>query len=161
MWEKFVKEVSPVVFSVLKKTLITAGHAPDEAYDLLQDLFVKLCSDNFRVLKKYDPERSRLTTWLALIARHMAIDHLRRCKKMKVSVDTIPEPVAQEKKSEMNGFTLSLNQLPPRQRLIMKLLYEQDMEVREVASLLEITEQTVRSMRHKAVKKLRTIWKKS
>ncbi|MCI0459259.1 MAG: hypothetical protein L0Z62_20105, partial [Gemmataceae bacterium] len=50
--------------------------------------------------------------------------------------------------------------LPPalltaRQSLILKLLYEDDLDVNEVAELLNIEPQSVRSQRHKALVQLR------
>ena len=44
--------------------------------------------------------------------------------------------------------------LSPRQKLILGLLYERDMEVAEIAAHLGIDPQTVRSTHHKAMLKL-------
>ena len=44
----------------------------------------------------------------------------------------------------------------PRQKLVLTMLYERDMEVTEVAAALKIDPQTVRSTHHKAMLKLRT-----
>ncbi len=158
-WEIFVRQISPVVFSVIKKTLMSAGRNVYEAHDLLQDFFVRLCSDDFRILKRYDPRRSRLSTWLAVIARNMTIDHLRRSRKQHLSLDLLQEQKADEQPDEGEHIHISFKMLPPRQMLIMKLLYERDMDVKEVAAFLGIAEQTVRSTRHKAVKRLRREFK--
>jgi RNA polymerase sigma factor (sigma-70 family) len=45
--------------------------------------------------------------------------------------------------------------LSPRQREILALLYDRDMDVAEIAAKLAIDAQTVRSMHHKAMVKLR------
>ena len=47
------------------------------------------------------------------------------------------------------------NLLSVRQLLIMRLLFDQDLEVEQVAKLLAINPQTVRSTKHKALTKLR------
>jgi RNA polymerase sigma-70 factor (ECF subfamily) len=45
--------------------------------------------------------------------------------------------------------------LSPRQKLIVTMIYERDMEVTEIATALGIDPQTVRSTHHKAMLKLR------
>ena len=158
-WKIFVRQVSPVVFSVIKKTLAAAGQDSGEVHDILQDLFVRLCDNDFRILKKYDPKRAKLTTWLSVIARNMAIDYLRRCRFKYTSLDEVEYEKSEEHASKFDGdeIVLSFDTLPPRQMMAMKLLYEKDMDVREVARFMGVTEQSVRSMRHKAIKKLRGI----
>ena len=45
--------------------------------------------------------------------------------------------------------------LSPRQKLVLTMLYEREMEVGEIATALGIDPQTVRSTHHKAMLKLR------
>ena len=45
--------------------------------------------------------------------------------------------------------------LSPRQSLVLQLLYEKEMEVAEIAAMLAVDAQTVRSTHHKALVKLR------
>ena len=49
--------------------------------------------------------------------------------------------------------------LSPRQREILAMLYDRDMEVAEIAGALGIDPQTVRSAHHKAMIKLRAHFK--
>ena len=49
--------------------------------------------------------------------------------------------------------------LSPRQREIMAMLYDRDMEVAEIAAALGVDPQTVRSTHHKAMIKLRAHFK--
>jgi RNA polymerase sigma-70 factor (ECF subfamily) len=158
-WERFVRTISPVVNHVIRQTLSRYGKSPIDAGDLLQDVFVKLCRRDFELLKKYDPARSRLSTWVSVIARNVAIDHLRRRHPVTLSIDDVPASEdAATTGSEPVDIPFDL--LPPRQILIMKLLYERDMTVREVARILGIKEQTVRSARHKAIATLRSLFGK-
>jgi len=154
-WQRFVKVVSPLVYSVLNKTLSSAGHSTENTKDLLQDVFLKLCRRQFQLLKRYDPGRSRLSTWVAVIARNMANDYLRRQRPATLSMDAVPEQKDNEP-SEPDIIDIPFEMLPPRRMLIMRLLYEQEMTVREVAQILGIKEQTVRSARHKAIVFLRS-----
>ena len=45
--------------------------------------------------------------------------------------------------------------LSPRQALVLELLYQRDLDPAEAADLLSVDPQTVRSMHHKALTKLR------
>ena len=45
--------------------------------------------------------------------------------------------------------------LSPRQSLVLQLLYDREMEVAEIAAMLAVDAQTVRSTHHKALVKLR------
>ncbi len=156
-WDIFVKEVSPVVFSMIRRTLASAGHGQEEAYDLLQEVFIKLCRDDFRILKRYNPGRASISTWLCLVARNIAMDYLRRKRPATCSLENVPEPAEEPGLSDRDTPHIPLEKLPPRQALVMKLLYEREMDVREVAVFLGISQQTVRSMKHKAIKKLRRV----
>jgi RNA polymerase sigma-70 factor (ECF subfamily) len=49
--------------------------------------------------------------------------------------------------------------LTERQALVVKLLYERDMEVADVAKMLRVDAQTVRSTHHKALLRLREHFK--
>ncbi len=49
--------------------------------------------------------------------------------------------------------------LSPRQREILSMLYDRDMEVAEIAAALGVDPQTVRSTHHKAMIKLRAHFK--
>jgi RNA polymerase sigma-70 factor (ECF subfamily) len=154
-WQKFVDQSAPLVATILRKTLLAAGHGGGETSDLIQDFYCRLCRNNFAALKQYDSRRSKLSTWLAVIARNIAIDYLRRRKPVEVEL----EQAEQEKivHPHDNNVEIPLSSLPPRQLLIMKLLYEQDLDVREVAEMLHIKEQSVRSARHKALGRLRVL----
>ena len=51
---------------------------PGDIEDLTQEVFVRLCKDDFRLLRTYDPARAGLSTWLTIVARSTARDALRR-----------------------------------------------------------------------------------
>jgi len=66
---------APAVFGFLVRALGDRGAAED----VLQEVFV----DAWRRAPRYDPARASLVSWLLVIARSRAIDHLRR---------RVPEP---------------------------------------------------------------------
>jgi len=154
-WEAFVRKLSPIIFNVIRKTLQSSGIYKDEAHDLLQDFFVRLCANDFHILRQYAPQKASITTYLSIVARNMTLDHLRRRRNHFLSLEDLPEQSSGPEGQKGAKVDVPFNVLPPRQLLVMRLLYEKDMDVKEVSDFLGITEQTVRSMRHKAVSKLR------
>jgi RNA polymerase sigma-70 factor (ECF subfamily) len=115
-----------------------------------------LCKDDFRLLRSYDPARAGLSTWITIVARSTARDAMRRHRPVLMAIDAVPEsrlavdPIEPPQKLKLPEALLS-----PRQREILTMLYDREMEVAEIAKALNIDPQTVRSAHHKAMVKLR------
>jgi RNA polymerase sigma factor (sigma-70 family) len=153
-WEAFVRRYGGLIVAAVR------GIAQGDIEDLTQEVFVRLCKDNFRLLRSYDPARAALSTWLTIVARSTARDALRRRRLDSVPIEAVPEaqlavdPVEPVRKLKWPEALLS-----PRQREILAMLYDQEMEVAEIAQALGIDPQTVRSAHHKAMVKLRAHFK--
>jgi RNA polymerase sigma factor (sigma-70 family) len=151
-WDAFVRRYAGLVMAAVR------GVAQDgvEAEDLSQEVFIRLCKDGFRLLKTYDSTRAGLTTWLTIVARSTARDAQRRRRIQGVPIDTVPEAAFAVAPIEpVEKLKLPTDLLSPRQREILGMLYDKDMDVAEIAAVLKIDAQTVRSMHHKAMLKLR------
>jgi len=157
-WDGFVERFSPVIYGAVVKTLRRSGRDLEESSDVAQDVFVRLCNKDFRLLRQYDPSRAALTTWLTIISTSTTIDHLRR-QKPASALDEVPEEVASVEPKFRFKVRIPPGLLSPRQSLILKLLYDKDMDVAEIADMLDIDPQTVRSTHHKALIKLRAHFK--
>ena len=151
-WDAFVRRYGGLVVAAVRGVAM----AQAEVEDLTQEVFVRLCKDDFRLLRNYDPERASLSTWLTIVARSTARDGLRRRRAETVPLDSVPEaqlaidPVMPVEKLKLPEALLS-----PRQRQILAMLYDREMDVAEIARALGIDPQTVRSAHHKAMVKLR------
>ena len=151
-WEEIVQTYSRRIYNLAYRFT----SRPDAAEDLTQEVFVRLCKDDFRLLRSYDPARASLSTWLTIVARSTARDGLRRRRAESVPIDAVPEaqlaidPVEPAQKLKLPEALLS-----PRQREILAMLYDREMDVAEIARALGIDPQTVRSAHHKAMVKLR------
>jgi RNA polymerase sigma-70 factor (ECF subfamily) len=150
-WHSFVQEHLPVVRRAAERTV---GSAPIDPDDIAQEVFVRLCARDYLLLKRFDPERAPIVTFLVLITRGMALDHLRRRPRATLPLEQAPEPAALETPTPTTP-PLLLHLLTQRQRTILTFLYEQDRSVDEVAQILGISPQTVRSTRHNAIRILR------
>ena len=153
-WQGFLRRYAPVIYAAINKRLVPAGRVA-EAEDVAQDIFVKLCANDYRLLRGYDPTRARFTTWLTVIATSVTIDHLRRQSKPTTPVDDVPEAQLAVPGKEPAWIKIPEGLLSPRQALVLRMLYDRDLEVADVAKLLNVDPQTVRSMHHKALTRLR------
>src|SRR5690348_11150747 len=124
--------------------------------DLVQEVFVRLCKDEFRLLKTYDSARAGLSTWLTIVARSTARDSLRRRQLPLTPLDAVPETALATSGAPPEKLRLPDGLLSPRQKLVLTMLYDRDMEVAEIATALGVDPQTVRSTHHKAMLKLRS-----
>jgi RNA polymerase sigma-70 factor (ECF subfamily) len=155
-WEAFVRRYGGLIVAAVR------GLAPEpgEIGDLTQDVFVRLCKDDFRLLRSYDPSRAALSTWLTIVARSTARDALRRKRVEAVPIDAVPEGrLAVDPVEPAVRLKLPEALLSPRQREILTMLYDREMDVAEIAQALGIDAQTVRSTHHKAMIKLRAYFK--
>ena len=151
-WDSFVARFAGLILAAVRRVL-----GPDgvDVEDIAQDVLLRLCKDEFRLLRQYDPARAGLSTWLTIVARSVAHDTVRRRRPPTQPIDVTPEaafavePTLTEKVKIPDGL------LSPRQQLVLTMLYERDMEVAEIAAMLSVDAQTVRSTHHKAMVKLR------
>ena len=153
-WQGFVQRYARVIFAAVQRRLVPAGRA-HEVDDVTQDVFVKICSRDFKLLRGYDPARAKLSTWLTVIANSSAIDHLRRQSAPTTDIDAVPEAALAVEPTLPERIKIPPKLLSPRQALVMELLYGKDMEVADAAEVMGVAPHTVRSMHHKALVKLR------
>jgi RNA polymerase sigma-70 factor (ECF subfamily) len=153
-WDRFVARYAAVIFAAVRRRLVPAGRVAD-AEDVVQDVFVKLCQHDFRLLRRYDAARAKITTWLTVVANSAAVDHLRRLRRRTEDIEAMPESILAVDPVIHEEVKIPEGMLSPRQALVLELLYQRDMTPGEAAEVIGIDPQTVRSMHHKALVKLR------
>ncbi len=152
-WDRFVRRAGPVIFAAVLRRLVPAGAAAD-VQDVAQEVFARLCRRD-RPLAGYDPARASLSTFLTVLATSAAIDHLRR-RRPADPLESVPEERLAVPAAERPGrIRIPPDLLTARQRLVMALLYDREMEVAEAAALLGVDPQTIRSTHPKAMGRLR------
>src|SRR5579883_1883097 len=126
-WDAFVRRYAGLVMAAVR------GLAQDgsEAEDLVQEVFTRLCKDGFRLLKTYDPARAGLSTWLTIVARSTARDAMRRRQPLITPLEVVPEAVLAVEDRHAEPIRLPDELLSPRQKLVLTMLYDRDMEVAE------------------------------
>src|SRR3546814_11653788 len=94
--------------------------------------------------------------WPTVVANSAAVDHLRRLRRRTEDIEAQPESVLAVDPVVRHEVKIPEGLLSPRQALVLELLYQRDMTPGEVAEVLGIDPQTVRSMHHTPLVKLRT-----
>lgn len=120
-----------VVYSVALRVLGDTA----QAEDILQEIFLQL----WRKPETFDSNRGSLGAWLAVIARHRAIDQLRRRRPesdiddVVISIDSDLEQTADRNRA-IARIRSAVEQLPLEQRRALELAFFQGLTHSEVAA---------------------------
>ena len=149
--EQILEEYQGKVFRMALVILRDSGRAEE----VTQDIFLKL----WRALPAYDG-RAAVSTWLYAIARNTCLSAVRAEGYRRTSpLEDVTEPDA----SSGTPLKLSVDQcverLPDSQRQVVSLFYLQDRSVSEVAAMLDLPENTVKSHLHRARRALAEMMK--
>jgi RNA polymerase sigma-70 factor (ECF subfamily) len=157
-WEEIVQKYHRRIYNICYRF---AGSAND-AEDLTQEVFIKM----YRTLNSYDIDRGAFMTWVTTITRNLLVDHFRKTKqeRMTDSLDTVssehedamplsdqipdrgPAPDSRVQSWETGETVhLALQKLSPELREAVILRDLQDMDYREIATVLKVPEGTVKS----------------
>lgn len=132
---------------------------PDDAFDLTQETFLK----GFTHIDRFDG-RSSATTWLHRIAVNEALQHLRRAQTLRRKIDELAGRAATtydatEPVTGRLDVEDALAELPPDDRAIVLLRYQEGMDYRTIAEVTCVPEGTVASRLNRARERLRNILK--
>lgn len=124
-----------------------------EAKDLMHDVFINI----FTKIKQFEG-RSKFSLWVHSISTNTCLMYLRRKKRLVLesennSID-IPDQSGEEvmlAELKWNQLEQLLDQITPHQRLLLIMKYVDDMTIREMSSILKISESAVK-MRLKRIR---------
>ena len=118
-WDAFVDRWAGIIHAAVQRAFQggRGAAARAEVEDTVQDVFLRLVKDDFRLLRSYDANRASLSTWLTLVARSTAIDRLRR-KRPPPTVPLEPgdTPQGSGEPRSAGGPEIPLHLLRARQR---------------------------------------------
>jgi len=81
-WQAFVRRYAGLIVAAVRAVARDTG----DVEDLAQEVFLRLCKDDFRLLRSYDPSRAGLSTWITIVARSTARDAMRRKRPVSVPI---------------------------------------------------------------------------
>ena len=157
------------VYSIAMSVL----HQPDDAADLTQEAFIRL----MRVLPQYSGE-SRFTTWLYRLVVNLCRDELRRRGRqvqlapvleddaeqtvnpvdLIADEDRAADPLRALGDNELRGAVRrALSQLEEHYRLSLTLYYFEDLKYTDIAEILDVPLNTVKSYIRRGKERLATL----
>ncbi len=126
-----------------------------------EDVTAQAFERAFRKRRSYDPGKGGPRAWLFGIARHAALDELRRRKRTTSltldPADTVaagPEDAA-ERALARAAVRSALAGLPPREREIIALKFHAGLDNAELAAVLGVSVSNAGTQLHRAMTKLR------
>lgn len=159
-WQRFVERFSGLVLFTIRATLRRYGAAdqsPETLRDLYQQVFLSLLEDDRRRLRAYSGRGGcSLATWLRVVVSRLIVDHLRRQEPATVPLatdpagadppgaapapaDPGPSPLEELQEQEAVEFLRQeIEALPPRERLALKLRYQDGLSGQEAAELMHL-----------------------
>ena len=145
---ELVRQHQTMVFSLAYHFL----HDGAVAEELAQDVFLQLyCS-----LPKIE-STSHLQFWLRRVTSHRCIDWARRNRRSEISLNDVTEPAAPLSPGDpvlARKLRRLVATLPETSRIIVTLRFQEDLELSEIAEILEIPVNTVKSHLRRALELL-------
>lgn len=133
------------------------GRNKDEAEDMLQEGLISI----FKDLKQYDVKKAAFSTWSSKVMVNAALQNLRKWKKLDFheDIDTHSNLVMHEEdvydKLGAKELTYIVQSLPNGYRVVFNLYVIEGYKHREIAEMLNISENTSKSQLRKAKSMLR------
>jgi RNA polymerase sigma-70 factor (ECF subfamily) len=144
-------------------------HNPSTAEELAQEVFLRV----YRSRTTYEPS-AKFTTWLYRIATNLAVNHARDTRHERpentvrldepdqetgTTPDLADESLSAEenilKRERLAAIRAKVNALPERQRVAVIMHKYQQMDYREIAGILKLSESATKSLLFRAYETLR------
>jgi RNA polymerase sigma-70 factor (ECF subfamily) len=142
----------------------------DDVEDLAQEVFMKI----FRSIDRFDPERGvKFTTWIYTFVRNHCFDYLKKRRLSTVSLDSDTNPIAENKSWDLEdagartpgqdalnselGATIeaAMQELSDDHRMVLILREFEQLDLRSIAEIMDVSEGTIKSRLHRAKAALR------
>jgi RNA polymerase sigma factor (sigma-70 family) len=169
----FVRRFSGLVYYAVRYVLTSKGisFSTDDLEDLHNAVFLYLLEDNGKKLSQYQGKNGcSLASWLRVVTVRRVLNHMRdhhvqsTVPQKEVFLEDLPDPdwedlgpiALMEQAERMRFLRDAIQLLPPRDRLCIKLYFEDGLSLESIASTLNISVQTVYTLKYRAVQRLRS-----
>jgi len=144
-------------------------HNPASAEELAQEVFLRV----YRSRESYEPS-AKFTTWLYRIATNLAVNHARDTRHERpentvrldepdqetgntpdLADDSLTAEEQMLKRERLAAIRIRVNALPERQRLAVMMHKYQQMDYRQIAAVMKLSESATKSLLFRAYETLR------
>lgn len=147
-FESLVRHHQTMVFSIAFHFLRNRTQAEDVAQDVFLELFQRLTQIQ---------SPAHLTFWLRRVTVNRCIDQTRR-RKPEAAIEDVAEPRAAEVSGDLllsARLQQSVAALPERKRAVVILRFQEGLDLAEIAEVLEMPLNTVKSTLQRSLLELR------
>ena len=125
----------------------------NQAEDLTADVFHKALVN----LKRFEWRGSPFASWLYRIASNLIADHSQRMSREgeMPDLDQLQDPAANSLVDDRAAVYKFVETLPTDQQKVIELRFTQQKSIREIASILDRTENAVKQLQFRAIQNLR------
>lgn len=177
-WSEFVARYSGPIHGAICAVLRRYAPeklAPDRRQDFFQQAFLALCENNCRRLRTFTGENGcSMSTWLRVVVSRLVIDELRRQDPPSLPLDPAPDgrdraagpsadpadqtplpPEQLETEQTIDFLRRQLEELDPRERLIMQLRFVDGLSGERTAEVVGLSRNNVDQIVHRVKERLR------
>ncbi|WP_126429613.1 RNA polymerase sigma factor [Brevibacillus marinus] len=154
---RYEKKIFTFVLHMLRQ-----AHLEHMAEDICQETFYKA----YRSIHSFRDVEATFSTWLYTIARNTVLSELRKSRNSDVYLeDTVQIPVASDERMPEQQLLRverevlvrqAINNLPEKQRSALILREYEQMEYNEIATILDLTVSSVKSLLFRARQSIKT-----
>jgi|SRR5690606_7521913 len=170
--EKIVKANDTHLFGLLYDRYVSVVYnkclsfvsSKEEAQDLTHDIFVKL----FVKLSTFKGE-SKFSTWIYAFTYNYCVNYIQRDQKAQKNTkslneeieDEVWDEVSDEQIHEMKAEKLAtaLQRIAPEEKALLLMKYQDDISIKEIASIYELGESAAKMRLSRAKSNLTNIYK--
>lgn len=146
--EKIIEELLLENYNRYFRLALSYVHNDDDAADIVQNGAYKAIRYSARL-----KEECYAGTWLYRIMLNEIFSHLKQRKTE--SIDFIEEVPKTEDTYEDVDLKRALEALPQEERTIVELKYFEDMKIEEIAEVMDLNVNTVKSRLYRSIRKLK------
>jgi RNA polymerase sigma-70 factor (ECF subfamily) len=162
-WDRFVQQFSPLIFWAIKNKFsrVSYHHNHQDIEDVFQNVFVLLWG---KAKLQQIKDRDSISGWLVLVAANCTVDYLRAKNTRMIPAKTLTEEMVSvecprsqpQTQKEINRLLEdTLNSLPAREIVILKLNYLYNKTHQEIGEILHISANTVSSIIRRTKQRLK------
>jgi RNA polymerase sigma factor (sigma-70 family) len=172
--EIFVQRFSGLIYRCVQG-ILTIKQVPFNQQDLEDfhnTVFVNLFEERSKKLRQYQGRNGcSLASWIRLVAVRIVLNHLRKkgidgigWQRKQISLEDLSELkgsdmgawAEMEKAEQWRSLQDGIQNLPPRDRLFVKLHFERELSIQEVARTMGLSIQNAYTVKHRAIQRLKS-----
>ena len=165
-WEEFLARYRPILERAARATLlrVVGSVRDDDAEAVVEATLLALIKDDYASLRAF-AGRSSLAGYLQVITTRVGLNHLRterrkgwlRYRPLDAAADSPVEESTPEDPERLAALRRALEQLPPRDQLILKLFHLDGAGYKEIAALTGLSMNAVSPALIRARQKIRAL----